>query len=210
MKIYRYRVFDERTKKIINSEEFFFGDWKDMNDPMEGFFEYFEHEHTKNEITELKNSKNAYGICCFSKEYNNILLWSHYADNHKGICIEIEVDDVLCKNQNISFEDIKYKSNIPKLVDSTNQQDRAKWLLSRKTILWNYEKEVRAFCKGSKTLHKIGKISKLFIGLRCPSNIKEELKLLCKDNNIVYQEVEIDFDNNLMVEKHNNTLERNI
>jgi len=26
-------------------------------------------------------------ICCFSGEYDNILMWSHYADSHKGICL---------------------------------------------------------------------------------------------------------------------------
>ena len=26
-------------------------------------------------------------IICLSKEYNDILMWSHYADSHRGICI---------------------------------------------------------------------------------------------------------------------------
>jgi hypothetical protein len=27
------------------------------------------------------------GICCFSTSYSNPLLWSHYGDQHKGLCI---------------------------------------------------------------------------------------------------------------------------
>lgn len=27
------------------------------------------------------------GVCCFSKTYSNPLLWSHYGDQHKGLCI---------------------------------------------------------------------------------------------------------------------------
>ncbi len=34
-----------------------------------------------------------YRICSFSKEYNNILLWAHYADGFKGICIKVEIDE---------------------------------------------------------------------------------------------------------------------
>jgi hypothetical protein len=204
MKVYKYRFFNDNTKSILKTEEFFFANWEDMNDPMEGFFEYYDEEHTSDIIQALKDAKNNYGICCFSKESNNILLWSHYADNHKGICIEIDIDDNICANQEITFEDLKYKSNIPNLIESSNQTDKAKWLLSRKTILWNYEKEIRAFCKGSKALHKIGTISKVFIGLRCSEEIKNELKSLCNTNNYTYQEVELDFDNNLIKERKDN------
>ena len=29
-------------------------------------------------------------VCCFSDTSKNILMWSHYADNHQGICISIQ------------------------------------------------------------------------------------------------------------------------
>ena len=28
--------------------------------------------------------------CCFSKECDNILMWSHYANHHKGICLRFK------------------------------------------------------------------------------------------------------------------------
>jgi hypothetical protein len=36
--------------------------------------------------TELK-SQNLRGVCCFSKVYSSLLLWSHYGNQHKGLCI---------------------------------------------------------------------------------------------------------------------------
>jgi len=36
-------------------------------------------------------SRNITKIACFSEEVNSILLWSHYANSHKGICFEYEV-----------------------------------------------------------------------------------------------------------------------
>ena len=32
------------------------------------------------------------GILSLSSSENNVLMWSHYADEHKGFCIEFEVD----------------------------------------------------------------------------------------------------------------------
>src|ERR1035441_3016297 len=32
-----------------------------------------------------------YGLLCFSEEWNNILLWSHYADQHRGVCLGFDV-----------------------------------------------------------------------------------------------------------------------
>lgn len=32
------------------------------------------------------------GVCCFSTSYSNPLLWSHYGDQHKGLCIGYKLD----------------------------------------------------------------------------------------------------------------------
>ena len=33
------------------------------------------------------------GITCFSKDNANILMWSHYASNHKGVCLGFDIDE---------------------------------------------------------------------------------------------------------------------
>lgn len=42
---------------------------------------------TKKELSKTK------GILCFSKTWKNPVLWGHYADKHKGICLGFEVDN---------------------------------------------------------------------------------------------------------------------
>ena len=49
-------------------------------------------------------------------------------------------------------------------------------LLSKKLSKWKYEKEVRVFCKGQKTKHKIGKITKIFLGPKYSSEDKETIE----------------------------------
>lgn len=38
----------------------------------------------------VRTVKNKFGICCFSACKNNILMWSHYAASHRGICLEFK------------------------------------------------------------------------------------------------------------------------
>ena len=32
-------------------------------------------------------------ILCFSRNWDNLLLWSHYGDSHKGICMGFDIPD---------------------------------------------------------------------------------------------------------------------
>lgn len=47
----------------------------------------FEFNPTKNDKLLKDLTKNHYKICCFSETKLSILMWSHYADSHKGICL---------------------------------------------------------------------------------------------------------------------------
>ena len=37
----------------------------------------------------VENSKS--GVTCFSEERDNIIMWSHYANSHKGICLGFDL-----------------------------------------------------------------------------------------------------------------------
>jgi hypothetical protein len=113
--IYKYRKFDEYTKEMIINNSLYFSNPLKFNDPYDTVINfYFEgdygllynkfkemglknpDEFTKklyryNEFTEIyKNHPDLLNlsISCFSEVCDDILLWSHYADGHKGICLE--------------------------------------------------------------------------------------------------------------------------
>lgn len=81
-------------------------------------------------------------ICCFSLEKKNILMWAHYADNHKGICLEFDTkEDPSLFSQG---DYVRYVSEYPKLTLENNNQDFiARSLLFTKSDHWSYEKEYR-------------------------------------------------------------------
>lgn len=54
-------------------------------------------------------------ISCFSKEQNNLLMWSHYADGLRGFCIEYEEDLLLSieKDKEVALIDVNYEKRVP-------------------------------------------------------------------------------------------------
>ncbi|MDD3772392.1 MAG: DUF2971 domain-containing protein, partial [Weeksellaceae bacterium] len=105
MTIFKYFNFDlkdlSKDKKLESFREnyLWFSKPKFFNDPfdcnMEVIKYYNNFLNSINTIAEkaddlIINSTKEFGICCFSKTNNNIHMWSHYADSHKGICIEYD------------------------------------------------------------------------------------------------------------------------
>jgi hypothetical protein len=77
-----------------------------------------------------------FGLICFSLDWHNPLLWSHYADRHRGLALGFDVDEQILKP-------VSYRKSRPvlKKVDL----EVANWLLFTKYADWNYEQEVRIF-----------------------------------------------------------------
>jgi hypothetical protein len=61
-------------------------------------------EETEKEVVEK------YSVLCYSRSWNNVLMWSHYGDRHKGICLGFDVPDAVTR-------EVKYLSS-PELVEN--------------------------------------------------------------------------------------------
>ncbi|QXC09911.1 DUF2971 domain-containing protein [Aeromonas sp. FDAARGOS 1408] len=99
----------------------------------------------------------AYGIVSLSETHRNLLMWSHYADEHRGICIGFNEDFMESEKErpidkyNIShYKPVKvnYDSIRPEHYIHTNNQNdeiRINLLnqLTTKSDVWIYEKEHR-------------------------------------------------------------------
>jgi len=76
-----------------------------------------------------------FGMICFSKSWHNPLLWSHYADKHRGVCLGFDVDDRGLKPVTYSVDRPNLK--LPPTLESINE------LLFTKFQGWSYEEELR-------------------------------------------------------------------
>jgi hypothetical protein len=85
-------------------------------------------------------------VLCVSEINDNVVMWSHYADSHKGVCLKlkcmVELDNVLLVAEPIEYSNIfpdfmdNFLNGAPSL-DVTNQIG----LMKQKD--WSYEKEWR-------------------------------------------------------------------
>lgn len=63
--------------------------------------------------------KDQYGICCFSKTFDEILLWTHYADSHQGMCLIYDMS-VLNKSFKENYNSVgggnaNYSLDVPRI-----------------------------------------------------------------------------------------------
>lgn len=115
----------------------------DLNDPFEFVAPKFTDDDERRAFQKLKpwfNEKN--GILCFSQTWQNPLLWSHYADRHKGICLGFDVDEKLVMP-------VRYVRNRPlldmRLLIQEKDTETLMRVLSTKYAHWKYEQKMRAF-----------------------------------------------------------------
>jgi hypothetical protein len=117
------------------------------------------------------------GVCCFSAVVNNILLWSHYADEHKGFCIGYSLARIpepkLHKVVYGGSRSVKTSLIARALLEN---DDEAQHLLDRDVLLrkapsWRYECEWRLL--SDRGVHDSPlKLKDVTFGLRCPDALK--------------------------------------
>ena len=85
------------------------------------------------------------GVFCISKKRDDILMWSHYADSHRGICLEFDgMSKLMAHAQRVSYS----KDRIPINPYEDSQLTMVDKALLTKSEHWFYEEEWRLIrCK---------------------------------------------------------------
>ncbi len=86
------------------------------------------------------------GVCCFSENRDDLLMWAHYADSHRGFCLEFDTSFAPFSEQN-RFRPIDYRVTLPALdLKRLAERDHDQLLefLHTKASCWKYEREWRA------------------------------------------------------------------
>lgn len=190
-KLYKYIRHNrdpEQLEEMLKDGIFHFADWRKLNDPMEGYFRYYIKHHTNAEIEKIVDGKDEYGVCCFSMTSADILMWTYYAGNHKGICIEVDSD--IGRSEEVTIHTVQYEKQIPWLKTKKGNLRNPRELLLRKIEIWAHEKEMRAMCNGKEKHLKVGTISKVVLGVDVDPKIERIVRDCVEDNLIVYARVD--------------------
>ena len=109
----------------------------DLNDPFELWAIAQSDPHLRQAIRATKQEMaQQYGMLCFSLDWQNPLLWSHYADRHRGLALGFDVDEQILKP-------VSYVETRPILEEIDIRVAHS--LLFTRYIDWQYEREVRIY-----------------------------------------------------------------
>ncbi|MBP3441248.1 MAG: DUF2971 domain-containing protein [Clostridia bacterium] len=96
----------------------------------------------------LNSLKSTMGISCLSEINDSLLMWAHYANNHKGICVEYNLMEI---NKKLGFSPVPIIYSENKVAFNTFSQDFSDddattvliKSITSKSPEWSYEKEWR-------------------------------------------------------------------
>lgn len=181
-KVYKYRantvINGEKRDTIQLSQNILYAaDIRKLNDPFEGSVELpqsYEHEYWVTPIIQKLYSTGIYSLSKPQKGETfpcNELLWAHYANSHKGFCIEYDLE-ILSKNMPQGMDlsnviDVAYKNQRPKVSEYDDESQVQEKVFGTKSVAWEYENEVRLVFEkfGEKVISK-NAITAVYFGLR--------------------------------------------
>jgi hypothetical protein len=116
------------------------------------------------------------GVYCVSESWSNILMWSHYADDHRGICIEFEATGTLLQTaQRVIYS----KDRLPINLYDGDKVAMAERSLLTKSSDWAYEREWRRLdyeCGPGLVRFQETDMSQIIIGANASSDVVQALK----------------------------------
>ncbi len=133
------------------------------------------------------------GVLSLSEKWNCPLMWSHYADEHRGLCIEYDMTDHDCKN----IKPVDYKqprsikvSDIIAWKKHSNEAENVilNTFFYSKARQWHYEKEWRDIDKSGVKSAPF-KISAIYFGFRCDESIITSIVKLFKGEPIKFYDI---------------------
>lgn len=165
--LYKYLSYNKGSELVLSDCTIKFTRPKDFNDPFdckavdishwksEDWIEFFSKEgYPVVEATKLATQAidekvtnenfvdfvNDFGVFCLSEVNDDILMWSHYADHHKGFCVGFHIDN---NNYFSEVYNVNYEKIYPKLSASACKKEKARTIMLSKSCDWEYEREWR-------------------------------------------------------------------
>ncbi|MDE2724969.1 MAG: DUF2971 domain-containing protein, partial [Gemmatimonadota bacterium] len=142
----------------------------------DGKFAPEEQRRVDNLVQELIEENRNMGVLCLSEVCDSILMWSHYTENHKGVCFEfIRAEDNDFGDLELCSP-VKYDRHYP-IIDLGQmllKQDGETFesMMKTKSGDWAYEKEWRLITKeGDQECQLPGPLSRIILGIKIEDRV---------------------------------------
>lgn len=189
--------FSKKEKERIISEIMQIRSWDKQYSRMKKIFG--ENPFKIQDITErdirdsIKKKLNEIGVVCLSEVSDNLLMWSHYTNNHKGFCLGFEFNKIPTQTSTFIIQPVNYVKTYPYLdiyrihnipeFGLTQASTKIHFDFLNRNIVnviytksksWKYEKEWRiVYPTGGIEIDSPGQLSEIIIGLRCNEKDKK-------------------------------------
>lgn len=154
-----------------------------------------------------KNLAGHFRIACFTTNPYSMLMWSHYANSHKGFCIEYDFPSYGCEKEKdlaVNLFPVIYSDERVSVLEyclldmkSPTVTDEVLWPIYKyglltKSLDWMYQNEWRLISCDD-LLSNAGKddynctftpISKVYFGAKMPNERRKQLAEICKEKGI--------------------------
>jgi len=138
----------DAIEDILVNNKIYYSKPKYFNDPFEFDGVILKFVNGDNNRKIAYDLLHRFGFISFSSRNDNILMWSHYADAHRGVCVRFKcVEDPFFDEDGAGrVVKVEYGNKIVEKENSILSDRRAVFeKMSRKACCWSYEREFRIF-----------------------------------------------------------------
>lgn len=168
---------DNDLARLLNSVK--------VNAPDETLKSMFK-ENARKTLSELAEQfLDKRGVSCFTERNDNLLMWSHYADGGRGMCLEFSTSEPLFEKA----RKVTYADSIPTIglgsLLCDEEYDRITDLYRTKSTHWQYEAEWRVIHEkaGTNWVYETKSLLGVYFGPNTPTDILEIVCLILRGQN---------------------------
>lgn len=204
---YKYIGKIERVIEVLQNQRLYLDDGSNFNDPFELLI--------ADDKRDVNKRIEGLHMLCLTGGFQAKLMWSHYANAHRGVCIAVEVPKAaaypICYTSKRIFCDSDIDKIIAKSVDKMKKRKRKDYGgLSRdkkialiKDKKWESEKEYRLVFDEDDEKDLINEDGKWFYGVKIKTvylgacfdknedKLKEEVLNLCDEMGVVVKKMQL-------------------
>jgi hypothetical protein len=157
----------------------------DLNDPFELLSINVMDKQVRAMVRENRSVMSAHtGLICFSEDWTSPVMWSHYADRHRGICLGFDV--LRSSVKEVSYNATRILLELEKDADPLSLPPHLQdALLVTKCAEWSYERERRLLAPlNSEEVFEVGplyfrrfdaslRLAEVILGPNCAESVEE-------------------------------------
>ena len=209
-KVYKYRSGTDRDIETLLANQIFISSKEKLNDPCEALFNdddlrnyinladriQIPHKSgTQLYIEWINEVRESFGVYSLSFDVKNELLWSYYANGHKGFCIEYEMEllrELSIPGSYTNVIQMHYQDKLPTLrfKFSDDIHEVVYIMHGYKSKRWEHEREIRIISDKLGLVNiKEKAVKGIYFGVRMPDSEKKKIVDTFQGRNIQFYQM---------------------